>query len=141
MAEYVTIAEVLEVASRAAGCEYQLIPGKKIMFESRLENGERIVMCTPQSKLHPQGFYWTDITSVQYELLDSCDNAMVIFRLEGRMLTMVNWEDLKPYLTAECMRNNSNEGNHWKLNIYTDHIKISGNENELKVKAIRYTGK
>lgn len=141
MAEYVTIAEVLEVASGAAGCEYQLILGKKIMFESRLENGERIVMCTPQSKLHPQGFYWTDITSVQYELLDSCDNAMVIFRLEGRMLTMVNWADLKPYLTAECMRNNSNEGNHWKLNIYTDHIKISGNENELKVKAIRYTGK
>ena len=141
MAEYVTIAEVLEVASGATGCEYQLIPGKKIMFESRLEIGERIVMCTPQSKLHPQGFYWTDITSVQYELLDSCDNAMVIFRLEGRMLTMVNWENLKPYLTAECMRNNSNEGNHWKLNIYTDYIKISGNENELKVKAIRYTGK
>jgi len=27
------------------------------------------------------------------------------------------------------------------VQIYTDHIKISGNENELKVKAIRYTGK
>ena len=141
MAEYVTISEVLEVASQAAGCRYQLIDGKKIMFESRLENKEKIALCTPQSKLHPQGFYWTDITSVQYELLDSYDNAMVIFRLEGRMLTMVNWEDLKPYLTPECMRSNAKEGNHWKLNIYTDHIKISGNDNELKVKAIRYTGK
>lgn len=141
MSEYVSISEVVEVASGAAGCKYQLIPGKKIMFESRLENGESIAMCTPQSKFHPQGFYWTDITSVQYELLDSYDNAIVIFRLQGRMLTMLNWEDLKPYFTAKCMRNNSKEGNHWKLNIYTDHIKVSGNENEIKVNAIKYTGK
>ena len=141
MSEYVSISEVVEVASRAARCKYQLIPGKKIMFESRLENGESIAMCTPQSKFHPQGFYWTDITSVQYELLDSYDNAIVIFRLQGRMLTMLNWEDLKPYFTAKCMRNNSKEGKHWKLNIYTDHIKVSGNENEVKVNAIKYTGK
>lgn len=141
MSEYVSISEVVEVASGAARCKYQLIPGKKIMFESRLENGESIAMCTPQSKFHPQGFYWTDITSVQYELLDSYDNAIVIFRLQGRMLTMLNWEDLKPYFTAKCMRNNSKEGNHWKLNIYTDHIKVSGNENEVEVNAIKYTGK
>ena len=89
MSEYVSISEVVEVASGAARCKYQLIPGKKIMFESRLENGESIAMCTPQSKFHPQGFYWTDITSVQYELLDSYDNAIVIFRLQGRKLTML----------------------------------------------------
>lgn len=140
MGEYVSISEVLELASEAAKCRYQLIDGKKIMFESQLENKERIALCTPQSKLHSQGFYWTDITLIQYELLDFYNSAMVIFRLEGRMLTMVNWKDLKPYLIPECMRSNVKEGKHWKLNIYTDHIKISGNKKELKVKAIRYMG-
>ena len=44
---------------------------------------------------------------------------------------MVKWEVLKSYLTQECKRYNANEYNHWKLNIYTDHIKISGNNREI----------
>lgn len=141
MAEYVSIEAVKEVASAAAGNPYQVIEGKRIMFQSKLENGESIVMCTPQSKLHPQGFYWVDITEIQYDVLESAENGIIIFRLEGQKLMMVAWCDLKPYFLPECMRNNPKEGNHWKLNIFNDHIKVSGNPSELKTSAFRYAGK
>ena len=141
MNEYVTIREVVDVASNAAGCRYQKITGKKILFESTLENGENIVMFTPQAKLQPQGFFWIDISSKQFEIFENYDNAILIFRLQGRLLMLVNWIDLKPYLNAKCMRSNSHEGEHWKLYIFTDHIKISGNPKELDLNAFRYTGR
>jgi len=101
----VELEKVLKVASEAAGNEYRLIKGKRIMFESTLENGESIILCTPLSKYHKTiDAGWIDITLVQYELMESYDNAMIIFRLEGQKLSMVNWTDLKPLLTKDCMR-------------------------------------
>ena len=139
--DYISIGEVLDVASKAASNPYKLIQGKKIMFESRLENGESIALCSPQSKFHPQGFYWCDMTSIQCELLDKYDNAIVIFRLQGRKMMIVNWGDLKPFFTIDCMRENKDEGTHWKMNIYDDHIKVSGNPIELKVQSFSCAGK
>ena len=139
--DYVSISEVLKVASESAGNPYKLIQGKKIMFESKLENGESIALCSPQSKFYPQGFYWCDMTSIQCELLDEYDNTIVIFRLQGRKMMMVSWCDLKPLFTVDCMRENPKEGTHWKMNIYDDHIKVSGNPIELKAQAFRYSGK
>ena len=127
MGDYLTIQQAVQEASRAAGCQLQQIPGKKIMFHGRLMNGSTVVMCTPQAKLQPQGFCWTDLTEVQYKLLDSYDRAIVAFRLEGNRLTMCHWSTLRRYLTRASMKNNSSEGNHWKLYIYRDHICVNGN--------------
>ena len=52
---------------------------------------------------------------------------------------MVKWAELKQYLTHDCMRFNDNEQNHWKLNIYEDHIKISGNANIMPAEVVHYT--
>ncbi|MFP3153347.1 hypothetical protein LQZ18_02750 [Lachnospiraceae bacterium ZAX-1] len=130
----------LKVASKAAGNEYRLIKGKKIMFESTLENGESIILCTPLSKYHDTiDAGWVDITLVQYELMESYDNAMLIFRIEGYKLSMVNWIDLKPLLIQSCMRYTKKSKEHWKLNIHDKFIKVSGNEKTLNVKAFIYT--
>ena len=51
---------------------------------------------------------------------------------------LVDWSDLKRHLTSECMRYNANEGNHWKLNLYKDHIKVSGNTNEMPAELYHY---
>jgi len=137
----VELEKVLRVASEAAGNEYKLIKGKRIMFESTLENGESIILCTPLSKHHKNiNAGWVDITLVQYELMESYDNAMVIFRLDGQKLSMVNWVDLKTLLIGSCMRYTKNSKEHWKLNIHDDYIKVSGNDKILKVKAFVYTG-
>lgn len=131
MADYLSIEEAVAAASQAAGCSFVQVPGKKIMYHGKTRRGERIIMCTPQAKMQSQGFFWTDITEVQYRLLDSYDKAIVAFRLQGDRLTMVHWDSLRQYLTTSSMKYNANEGNHWKLNIYSDRIKITGNPNEI----------
>lgn len=135
----VELEKVLDLASEAAGNRYKLIKGKRILFESKLENGESIILCTPQSKYHKIiDAGWVDITLIQYELMESYDNAIIIFRLEGKKLSMVNWVDLKPLLIKESMRYTKNSKEHWKLNIHDSYIKVSGNDNILNVKAFIY---
>ena len=127
MGAYLTIPEAVYEASKVIGCELTQVPRKKVMYEGRLRNGDTIILCTPQAKRQPKGFYWVDITEVQYNLLSSYDHATVVFRLEGNRLTRCNWANLKTYLTRSCMKNNANEGNHWKLYIHKDKIEILGN--------------
>lgn len=137
MADYMSIEEAIASASQAIGCSLTQVPGKKIMYHGRTRNGQSIILCTPQAKLQPQGFYWTDITEVQYRLLNSYDRASIIFRLQGNRLTRVDWESMKRYLTSSCMKNNASEGNHWKLNIYSDRVKITGNSAEIPLATIK----
>ena len=138
MSEYISLNEVILLASKASECNFRQVPKKKIMFQGQKPNGETITLCSPQSKMHPQGFYWVDITQEQSHVLSETDKGLIFFRLEGRNLLMVKWADLKQYLTADCMRYNTNEQNHWKLNIYKDHIKISGNDKEMPTELYRY---
>lgn len=138
MSEYINLNEVLLLASKASECTFRQIPRKKIMFQGRKPNGETVTLCSPQSKMHPQGFYWVDITQEQSRVLNETDKGLIFFRLEGRNLLMVKWSDLKQYLTTDCMRYNANEQNYWKLNIYKDHIKISGNDNEMPTELYHY---
>lgn len=139
MADYLTIQEAVQEASQSAGCRFEQVPGKKIMFHARMSNGESVIMCTPQAKRQPQGFCWTDITEVQRNVLNSYDRAIVAFRLEGNRLTMCDWESLRNYLTYDCVKYNTSEGNHWKLHIYPDRIEVVGNP--LKIKLVKHTSK
>ena len=133
MGDYITINEAVANASKAAQCTFTQVPGKKIMFHGRLSDGKTIIMCTPQAKRQPGGFCWTDITKVQYDLLNSYDHAIVVFRLEGNRLIMWDWKGLKYRLTEDCMTYNKNEGYHWKLYIYDDKVKIIGNKKEVEL--------
>lgn len=138
MGEYISLNEVLLLANKAYECEFKPVPRKKIIFQGRTLNGETIILCSPQSKMHPQGFYWIDITQEQTRTLNAADKGVIFFRLEGRNIMVVKWDEIKKYLTSECMRFNANEQNHWKLNIYQDHIKISGNDKEMPAKLYHY---
>ena len=138
MSEYISIGEVLGLASKASECSLRQVPRKKIMFQGRKRNGETVTFCSPLAKKQPQGFYWVDITQEQARVLDETDKGVLFFRLAGNNLMLVGWSDLKQYLTPECMRYNANEGNHWKLYIYKDHIKVSGNTNEMPAELYHY---
>lgn len=138
MGDYISVNEVLTLMSEATQCILKQIPRKKIMFSGIKDNGEFIILCSPQSKLHPQGFYWVDITEEQSRVMNKADKALIVFRLEGRKIVLVQWSELKIYLHEKCMRFNQNEQNHWKLNIYKDKIKISGNESECKIQLLQY---
>ena len=138
MSEYITINEAVLLVTEAMECRFMPLPRKKILFMGCRKDGKTIALCTPQSKMHPQGFYWVDITQEQHRVMSDADEGVVVFRLEGGILSIVNWHELKQYLTPECMRYNANEQNHWKLNIYKEYIKISGNETRMPSKLYRY---
>ena len=131
MSEWISVNEVLFLAGKACGCGFAQIPGKKILFRGKMPEGETVTLCSPQSKMHPQGFYWVDITQEQARVLNETDRGLICFRLEGRNLLMVPWADLKQYLTADCMRYNTHEQHHWKLHIEKDRIKISGSKQAM----------
>lgn len=138
MSEYISLGDVLELASKASDCNFRQVPRKKIMFQGRKPNGGSVTLCSPQARKQPQGFYWVDITQEQARVLAETDEGLIFFRLVGLNLMLLVWSDLKQYLTSECMRFNANEGNHWKLYIYKDHIKVSGNTNEMPAELYHY---
>lgn len=139
---YVSLERVLEMASEVARKQYRKIPGKKIMFESCLDNGEQIVLCTPTSKYHETiEAYWIDLTKVQCDLMDTYENGIFIFRLEGEKLCLFNWCDLKPFLTEKSMRYSEQAKDHWKLRIYNHYIKVLGNPDNFNVDCFFYKEK
>lgn len=133
MERYVSLGDVVSSMSHKYSCVFSSLPRKRIMFSGQNRAGETLIFCSPQSKLHSQGFYWVDITEEQYRELSKCDVAFVIFRLENKVTSTVKWSELKPLLTADCMRYNSHEKNHWKLFIYPDYIKVNGNPEHLHI--------
>lgn len=143
MQNELSVNEILVVASEAAGNEYKLIKGKTIMAESVLDTDETIALCTPYSKYHaPQGMYWADITSVQYDILNSYDTAIVIFRLQGRKMVILHWNDLKELFRTDNMRYSERAGNHWKVHIHDDgRIRVGKNSNSIPCKIVQYTDK
>ena len=137
----IEIKTVLELASESAGNLYQVIKGKRIMFETTSDDGKRMILCTPSSKYHKTiDAGWVDITMVQYQLIESYDVGIIIFRLEGQKLTIIKWDDLKPLLTKDCMRYTVNSKHHWKLNIHRKYIKVSGNDKVLEANSSVYVG-
>ena len=109
------------------------VKGKRIFYAGILENGKDILICTPESKLHSKGYGWVDITTKQNEMLGQAFEGIVAIRLEQNKLYNLNFKDLKKYLTVDSMVNNSREGDHWKLHILPNHIKVLGNKNLFSI--------
>ncbi len=110
------------------------LSGKQIFFSGKMANGKEILVCTPKSKLYPAGHGWVDITTIQFEMLDKVFRGILAFRLEGNKVYYLCFQDLKKSLTDEAMVNNAREGDHWKLHLLPDHIKIINNKNQLAIK-------
>lgn len=131
--------EVALLSSEAYGIKFRPVYDKKVFFEAITKENRRIVLCSPQSKYHKNiEAWWSDITEIQYDFMEKYDEAIIIFRLEGSMLCMLNWLDFKAYLNEECRRYNTHEKEHWKLYVHREYIKISGNNNKFNVKITKH---
>ena len=136
---YITIKQAVELASEAWGAELKAIPGKRIMFRGVDRNGESITLLTPQSALQPKGFFWVDITEVQYDVMNETDRAAIFFRFDYFAFALVRWSDLKEYLVKDCIYYTDQEKNHWKLYINGKTIKVNGNKRELPIQLHKYS--
>src|SRR5688572_12610686 len=110
------------------------IPTKQIIYSGKDAVGKTIIVCTPKSKLHSQGYGWVDLTLIQKTLLQEGDHSILALRIEGGKTYYLNFMALEPYLNADAMINNNREGDHWKLRIWPSYIEVLGNPNHVLIK-------
>ncbi|KUP22072.1 hypothetical protein [Paenibacillus sp. DMB5] len=106
------------------------------MFHGQ-NNGERLVLCSPQSKLHANGHGWFDLTKKQVELLDDADIAILAVRLEGGKVYYVDFKELRKLLSAvKTLKYSSDEK--WRLYIWDKYITVRGNDSKFPVEPELY---
>lgn len=123
---------VVKTVSEKYNCKLSNINRKQIMYEME-NNGKRIVLCTPSSKLHVSGKGWFDLTTKQVDLLDDADIAILAVRLQGNKIYYIDFKELRKLMTTDIMLKNPNEGEHWKLYVWEKYIKVQGNEKEFHI--------
>ncbi|WP_419885716.1 hypothetical protein [Paenibacillus sp. B-A-8] len=123
---------VVNKLTQKYGCSLSTINRKQIMFQG-VSGGRRIVVCTPSSKLHPNGKGWFDLSIKQVELLDNADIAVLAVRIEGRSIYYVDFKELRRMMTLDLQVVNKVEGEHWKLFIWDRYIQVQGSRYKFTV--------
>lgn len=122
---------VINKLEKKYGCSFSMIKGKKIMYQG-IVDGKRIVICTPHSKIHTIGKGWFDLTTKQVELLDDADIAVLVVRLEGGNIYIVDFKELRKMMTLDNQIVNPREGEHWKFYIWGNNIQVRGCLNKFQ---------
>ena len=122
---------VISSLSKRYNCSLSNIIRKKIMYEG-VSNGKRLVLCTPESRLHPQGHGWFDLTTKQVEILDDAELAILAVRLEGNKIYYVDFKQLRELITSNMTLNYSNDEK-WRFYIWEDFIIVRGNDKKFKI--------
>jgi hypothetical protein len=107
--------------------------GKRVFYNGKRVDCGKIVVCTPQSKLHRKGHGWIDFTRIQFLILDEADDSILAFRMEGDKVYYFYFRDFKDYLTKDSMLYNKREGDHWKLYIWPNYIEVRGNSTHFQI--------
>ncbi|EAO9488575.1 hypothetical protein AKL49_25165 [Salmonella enterica] len=123
---------VIQTLSQKFKCHFKAIKRKQIMFEG-INNGKKIIICTPSSKIHAQGNGWFDLNTKQVAILDEAEFAVLAVRLEGKKIYYVDFKELKRLMTPEVICENYAEGKHWKLFVWETYIQIQGNDQKFNV--------
>lgn len=118
---------VVRTLSKKYDCILSTITGKQIMYQG-VSGKQRIVVCSPSSKLHVRGHGWFDLTIKQVGLLDYSDIAILAVRLEGNKLYYIDFKELRKLMSPDNLLRNSNEGEHWKIYIWETYILVRGNK-------------
>jgi len=128
-----TIESIVKTFETEYGLYLSQLPRKKIIFEGNAENGKLVIAVMPSSKIYPRGNGWVDLTKVQIELVKKYQIAIAAFRIADGLTYYVNFHDLLPLLTDQNMMENSREGEHWKLDIWSNKIVIRNGGQTLNV--------
>lgn len=123
---------VLKTIREKYNCTLSNIKRKQIMYEG-LSEGKKLVLCTPSSKLYPQGKGWFDLTTIQVDLLDDSDIAILAVWLQGNKIYYLDFKEHRKPMTSNTILDNSRGGNYRKLYVWEIYIKIQGNEKEFHV--------
>lgn len=124
---YIETTRIIKLLNDQYKTEHCLLRGKRTMYQAVLPKGTTMCACILKSKYHASiNGYWVDINETQVMVLDNYKKALVIYCLEGRKFSVIDWSNLRPLLTDECIMSNAKEGDHWKTYIRNDRIEIRG---------------
>jgi hypothetical protein len=128
--------KIIEMLSQRFVTSLILVKGKQIMYQGR-RGGDRMVVCTPSSKVHSRGHGWFDLTTIT--LLDSGNLSVLAIPLEGGKLYIVNFKELRQLMTTDNMFTNAKEGDHWKFYVWDNFIEVRGNKQKFLVDTVLVT--
>jgi hypothetical protein len=122
---------VISSLSKRYNCSLSNIIRKKIMYEG-VSNGKRLVLCTPESRIHPQGHGWFDLTTKQVDILNDAELAILAVRLEGNKIYYVDFKKLRELITSEITLNYLSDVK-WRFYIWENFIKVRGNDKKFEI--------
>jgi len=127
----ISIPEVVSFFKSEHGLTLSKLAQKKIFFENKSKS---IVVAMPSSKVYEKGNGWVDLTKIQIELFKTYSHGFIVFRLSNSTVYYVDIKNLLPLLTQDSMHENAREGEHWKLDIWSDKISVRKSDSFLSVK-------
>ncbi len=130
-----TINSIVAIFENEYNIHLSKISHKKIIYDGKIKYRKSIVVIMPTSKIYPRGNGWVDFTKIQVELLKQYQIAIATFRLSNGKNYFVDMENLFPLLSQNNMMINKKEGEHWKLDIWTNKIVIRNGGESLSVKS------
>jgi hypothetical protein len=116
------------------------MPGKKVCYQGELNSNRTLLVVTPESKIHSQGQGWVDLTEIQVELMRTCTESVVAFRLSNGKVFFVNFRSLSILLTEDSIVENKKEGRHWKLYIWPNQIEVRNSSKKLQITPNDFSG-
>lgn len=122
---------VVEAINVKYKCVLSNVIRKKIMYHG-VSDGKKLMLCTPESKLHPQGHGWFDLTIKQVGLLDNADIAILAVRLQGYGIYYIDFKQLRRLVTSEMKLKYSSDEK-WRFYIWKNYIKVRGNDTRFDV--------
>lgn len=134
MSDYLSLDEILRIAKMKCHCSFKQVPHDKTVYQGRKDNWETVTLVVKRAKISIQGFYYADITLKQSEIFNMTDEAFLMFSMEGRVLLTVFWKNLKEYFVSKYMERNFEDVNVWRINIYSEYIKVGEDSQRIPVK-------
>ena len=117
--------QLAELFSRREGFRYQLLPGKRRMYQAKDSQGQLHGLCFSSSRYHDTICgHWFDLTEKQKKLMDSMAAGHHVALLDGVGVSVTEWHVLSALLTAGTMCYNTREGNHWKLYVRNGRLEV-----------------
>lgn len=127
------ISDIISVLEIQLNVRLEKVQGKKIFYSGKMLIAGQIIVCSPEARKQPSGFWWVDLTAVQIEFMRKAKFGVFAFRMEGDLTYFITLETLNPFLTKSAIKYNDAEGDHWKLHIWPSRIEVLGNSKQLNI--------
>jgi hypothetical protein len=126
---------IINTLNERYDCSLKPFRGKQIIYEG-IVGKERLIVCTPSSKIHVRGHGWFDLTIKQAEILDGADIAILAIRLPNKVY-FLDYKELRKLMKDKAIHQNLKEGEHWKFYVWNDFIEVRGTSEKLLVQPIQ----